>query len=188
MSTSVNITKRVRQRKLKSGEVVVMTRWVVNYRAPQTGQRRQLFFDRAGDAQQKRNKIITEIGTGIYSSSGKSLTVGEAMQHWLENRNADIKASTLDGYRYYAGYVIGPLLIGSQFERTTFTRKGTRPDGSRLLPLLGTVKISDLTTGEIRSWHRTLSSEVSTYTANRAKAYLAGALALAAEDLNVRPR
>jgi integrase len=49
------------------------------------------------------------------------------------------------------------------------------------------VKLQDLTTSEIRAWHRTLSSEVSIYSANRAKMYLAAALALAAEDMNIRP-
>ncbi len=187
MHTSVNITKRVRRRKLKSGELTIMTRWVINYREPKTGQRRQLFFERAGDAQQKRDQIITEIGTGNYSASWKDLTVDGAMQHWLENRNAEIKAGTLEAYRYYTGYIVVPLLAGSQAERTRFTRTGERVEGSRLLPLLGKVKISDLTTGDIRTWHRTLTTEVSAYTANRAKAYLASALALAAEDLNVRP-
>lgn len=187
MRTSVNITKRVRRRRLKSGAIAVMTRWVVNYREPKTGKRRQFFFERAGDAQQKRNELITQIGTGTYSNSGRSLTVFEAMQHWLDNRGAEIKAGTLAGYRYYARYVIGPLLVGTQSERTKFTRAGERAHGSRLLPLLGHVKISDLTTGDIRAWHKTVTIQVSAYTANRAKSYLAGALALGAEDLNVRP-
>ena len=64
MSVTVNITKRERHRKLKSGALVSHTRWVINYREPQTGKRRQLFFARAADAQVRRNAIVTEIGTG----------------------------------------------------------------------------------------------------------------------------
>ena len=40
MPISVNITRRDRQRKLKSGAVVSQTRWVINYREPRTGKRR----------------------------------------------------------------------------------------------------------------------------------------------------
>ena len=43
MAFTVNVTKRERSRKLKSGERVIQTRWVVNYKEPRTGQRRQLF-------------------------------------------------------------------------------------------------------------------------------------------------
>ena len=61
------------------------------------------------------------------------------------------------------------------------------PQGTRLEPMLGHVKISELTTAEIRSWHKLLTREVGSFTANRAKLYLAAALTLAAEDYMVRP-
>jgi integrase len=83
--------------------------------------------------------------------------------------------------------VIGPLLAGTKAQRTEYTITGKLPDGARLLTMLGHVKIQDLTTGQIRAWHKTVSTEVSTYSANRAKRYLAAALALAAEDMNMRP-
>jgi hypothetical protein len=41
--------------------------------------------------------------------------------------------------------------------------------------MLGDIKIQDLTTGQIRTWHKTVSSEASAYSANRAKMYLAAA-------------
>ncbi len=187
MSVSVNITKRERRRKLKSGAVVVLTRWVVNYREPQTGKRRQLFFSRAADAQVRRNAIITEIGTGTYSESHRSVTIADAVRRWLANREGEIKNGSLTGYRQTAAYVIGPLLSGTKAQRTEYTLTGKLPEGTRLLPMLGHVKIQNLTTAQIRAWHRTVSSEVSAYSANRAKRYLAAALALAAEDMNMRP-
>ena len=58
MNCSVNITKRSRKRKLTSGAVVEQTRWVLNYREPRSGQRRQLFFEKQKDAQAKRNQIV----------------------------------------------------------------------------------------------------------------------------------
>jgi integrase len=52
---------------------------------------------------------------------------------------------------------------------------------------LGDVKVQDLSTGDIRAWHKTLVTEVGWYSANRAKMFLVSVLALAAEDLNIRP-
>ncbi|MDO8878828.1 MAG: site-specific integrase, partial [Pseudolabrys sp.] len=187
MSVSVNITKRERRRTLKSGAVVSLTRWVINYREPRTGKRRQLFFSRAADAQARRNAIVTEIGTGTYSENSKSVTVADAVQRWLANRDGEIKAGSLAGYRDTATYVIGPLVSGTKAQRVEYTRSGKLPEGTRLLPMLGHVKLQDLTTGQIRAWHKTVSVEVGAYSANRAKMYLAAALALAAEDMNMRP-
>ncbi len=187
MSRSVNITKRERRRKLKSGVVITHTRWVLNYREPQTARRRQLFFERARDAQIKRDEIITEIGSGTYFPSRNDVTVADAVKRWLANRAPDVKRGTQEGYEHYANYVIGPLLIGDQLQRTEYSKNGKVPTGARLVPLLGNIKLADLATSEIRAWHRTLSTEISAYAANRAKMYLAAALALAAEDINIRP-
>lgn len=52
--------------------------------------------------------------------------------------------------------------------------------------MLGPVRVADLTTADIRSWHLTLTAQVSSYTANVAKKYLRAALALAAEDHQLR--
>lgn len=68
MGTSVNLTKRERKRKLTSGAIVVQIRWVLNYREPRSGQRRQLFFEKQKDAQARRNQIIAEVETGTYSA------------------------------------------------------------------------------------------------------------------------
>jgi hypothetical protein len=64
---------------------------------------------------------------------------------------------------------------------------GQKPAGTRLVPMLGDIKVRDLATSEIRAWHKTLSAEVGWYSANRAKMFLGAVLALAAEDLNIRP-
>ncbi|MFX7914551.1 hypothetical protein ABTK35_19970, partial [Acinetobacter baumannii] len=53
--------------------------------------------------------------------------------------------------------------------------------------LLGHIKVQELTTSDIRAWHRMISTEVGAYTANRAKMFLNAALALNAEDTNTRP-
>jgi integrase len=91
------------------------------------------------------------------------------------------------GYRQSARYIIGPLLIGTPQQRGEFTDTGKKPEGARLEPMLGEIKIQELTTGEIRAWHKTVSTEVGPYSANRAKTFLGSVLSLAAEDTGTRP-
>ena len=188
MSNAVNLTKRVRKRKLKSGAVVTQQRWILNYREPRTGKRKQLFFERQKDAQAKRNEIIAQIETGSYADDrNKSVTVAEATRRWLADRAGEVKDGTLAGYRQTASYIIGPLLIGTPLQRCEFTATGKKPEGTRLVSMLGDLKVRDLSTADIRAWHKTVAAEVGWYSANRAKMFLNAVLALAAEDLNIRP-
>ena len=41
MTLNINLTRRVRRRKLKDGSVVEQTRYVLNWRDPRTGEREQ---------------------------------------------------------------------------------------------------------------------------------------------------
>jgi hypothetical protein len=125
MSTSVNITKRVRKRKLTTGAVVKQTRWVLNYREPRSGQRRQLFFDKHKDAQARRNQITAEVETGTYSEDrNRAVTIREIVRRWLESRDGEVKDGTLDGYRRAAANIVGPLLVGTAQQRTQRTVTG----------------------------------------------------------------
>ncbi|MCK1284096.1 site-specific integrase [Bradyrhizobium sp. 44] len=188
MSRSVNITRRERRRKLTSGAIVVQTRWVLNYREPRSGQRRQLFFERQKDAQARRNQIIAEIETSSYSEErSRAVTIREIVQRWLESREGEVKPGTLDGYRRAAANIVGPLLVGSSQQRTRFKLTGKQPEGTKIIPLLGRVRARELTTSDIRSWHKVLTTHVGAYSANRAKMFLVSVLSLAAEDLNIRP-
>lgn len=190
MSIAINITKRERHRRLKSGEVVVQTRYVLNFRDPVSGKRKQLFFERQKEAQHKASEIAAAVKMGTYAPSPSArleLTVDDAVKSWLDNCVGNVKERTLRGYRHVARSIVGPLLIGSKDQRTEYTMTGAVPKGTRLQALLGPVKVTDLTTADIRAWHKLLTKEVGSFTANRAKTYLQAALALAAEDHNIRP-
>ncbi|MFC1460581.1 tyrosine-type recombinase/integrase [Microvirga arabica] len=187
MSININITKRERTRRLKSGAVVVHTRYVLNFRDPRTGGRKQLFFERLKDAQRKAAEISAAVTTGTYAPERKAPTVADAVQSWLKDREGNVKERTLRGYRHVARYITDPLLIGTTKERAAYTVTGELPKGTRVEPLLGQVKIMELSTAQIRAWHKLLTQEVGAFTANRAKLYLAAALTLAAEDHHVRP-
>jgi hypothetical protein len=58
MTLNINLTRRVRRRKLKDGSVVQQIRFVLNWRDPRTGEREQRFFARQRDAQEKRAEFV----------------------------------------------------------------------------------------------------------------------------------
>lgn len=184
---NINITKRVRRRTQKTGERILQTRWVLSFRDPLTRARRQLFFERQKDAAEKRNELIGRVRDGSYVAEREKLTVADAVKRWLADREGETKPRTLRGYRFVAErYILGPLIKGSAKERVEYTtgRARGRPE---YIPMLGAVRISELTTADIRAWHKTLLQEVGAHSANRAKQYLGTALAIAAEDFNFRP-
>lgn len=183
---TASITKRDRRRRLSSGTIVVQTRYVVSFREPRTGRRKQLFFDRQKDAVAMRDALVTSVVTGTYAETQTNLTVAEVVKYWLDNRRDEVKPATWDSYQQAAGYIIGPLLVGTKLERHLYARTGGKPEGARLIEMLGPRPIADLSTADIRAWHKTLIAQVSAYTANVAKKYLRAALALAAEDFHLR--
>jgi hypothetical protein len=82
--------------------------------------------------------------------------------------------------------IIKPLLVGATAQqREIFTKTGEKPKAAKLEPLLGGIKINELTTADIRTWHRLIVQEVGQYSANRAKQFLNAALRLAEEDLRI---
>jgi integrase len=186
MSVAVSITKRERKRRLKSGATVLHTRYVVNFQEPETGQRRQFFFERHRDAVAKRDEILASVVTGSYAPPRAGPTVADLVEHWLESRRTQVKPGTWRSYHQAVGYITGPLLVGTKLQRHAFARTGVKPVTGELIELLGATRVSDLTTADIRNWHRTLCVQVSVYTANVAKKFLGAILALAAEDFNLR--
>ncbi|NEU14860.1 site-specific integrase [Methylobacterium sp. BTF04] len=187
-SFNINVTKRDRHRKLRSGEVVTNTRWVLNYKDPKSGQRVQLFFERQKEAIAKRNAIQAAVETRTYVPAREMITVAEAVALWLEGRRGEVKNQTLHGYEQGARYISEPLLVGATpAQRRAYTETGHIPVGALLKPTLGEIKIDRLGTADIRTWHKMLSREVGPSSASRARKYLGSALALAAEDLGIRP-
>jgi hypothetical protein len=151
-----SITKRVRRRKLRD-RVVEQTRWFVNYHDPHTGQRKLPSFETRREAEAFRAQLMAEVHSGVYIDSSRVPTVAEATEHWLANRKSEVKASTLDGYKVVAKAITGPLLEGTTQERGAYAISGELPRrGMRLLKMLGDVPVNELTTAQIRIWHKTV--------------------------------
>jgi len=186
MTANFNITRRVRRRKLQNGAVVQHTRHVLNYRDPKSGQRRQEFFERAKDAQARRSELLGQIASGSYVDDRTVPTVADAVEHWLADKAGKVKRSTLGGHKVVVRHISGPILCGSPEQRAAYAVGGKVPKGAKLLPMLGTTKLTELTTAAIRVWHGDVASRAGAYTANRAASLLRSILALAEEDFAVR--
>ena len=186
MQFAVSLTKRTRKRKLLGGATVLQTRYVLNYRDPKTGGRRQEFYELQKEAQNRRSELLVKVGSGSYVDERTVPTVAEAIDHWLADKVSNVKANTLAGYKVVTAHIRGPFLIAAKQARAEFTLTGERPVGAKFLPMLGAIKISDLTTAAIRTWHREVTEHAGAYTANRAKSHLKSILALAEEDYGVR--
>ncbi|MBN8544254.1 MAG: site-specific integrase [Alphaproteobacteria bacterium] len=187
MRIQVNITKRHQRRKLNDGSVKEYDRYVVNYRNPKTGKRVQQFYERQKEAQAAQRQILVDLDQGIFSNEKQNLTVAEAYDYWIKNRSMEIKRMTLRGYGCYLNYIVGPLLSGTPKQRMAHKLTGKIPPDCQLVPMLGDIKISELTTADIRAWHRQLSEMVGSYSARRSMQRLKTILGLAAEDYNLRP-
>lgn len=186
MDFKVTITKRTRKRKLISGATVLQDRYVLNYRDPKSGLRKQVFFERKRDAEARERELMKQVAEGSYVDPKAVPTIGEAIDHWLADKKGKVKPSTLTGYEVVCHCIRGPLLEGTAKERYEYSWTGKKPKNASFVKLLGDVKLSDLTTAMIRAWHRTLVEQCGHYTANRAKAHLKSILALAEEDFGVR--
>lgn len=193
MTLSINITKRMRRRKLASGENVEHLRYVMNWRDPRSGKREQRFFARQKDAVEARSKLLAAYERGSRSTTRTSLTVSDAIAAWLDVKRDVVRSNTFENYKFQSRYVTGPLASAEVRKALIYSGTGTDPRPNEQwseqsdMALLGHVKVQQLTTRDIRAWHRLISDEVSVYTANKALMILRASLALAAEDHDFRP-
>jgi integrase len=183
---NINITKRIRRRRYPNGVVVRLTRHVLNYSDPRTGRRRQEFFERVKDAQHRRSMLLGMVASDTYVDERAAPTVAESVDHWLADRAGKVKPNTLAGHRVVVSHISGPWLAGTREQRAAYSETGRVPKGVPLLPMLGKVRVTDLTTAAIRAWHRDVALHCGAYTANRAASLLRSVLALAEEDFGVR--
>src|SRR5271165_1545744 len=127
MTLNINLTRRVRRRKLKDGAVVEQTRYVLNWRDPRTGEREQRFFERQKDAQERRAEFVAAYDRGVYSASPKTVTVADAVEAWLETKRGTVRPITFQTYQFQSRYVVGPLPPSEARRAVITSGKGSRP-------------------------------------------------------------
>ncbi len=119
----------VRKRTWRSG-VTERTAWVVRY-TDQGGARHLKTFKTKKEADAEETKIRYEVSHGTHTADSASVTVAEAAERWIRGREIDgVERSTRDQYRQHIDLHINPLV--------------------------GTVKLSKLTTPRVNTFKETL--------------------------------
>jgi integrase len=120
----------VRRRTWKNSDGSRGEAWLVDY-TDQYGQRHTKNFDRRKDAEAYRAAVAVDVRKGIHLADSQSATVAEAAQLWLQSGDAaGLERTTLDGYRQHLAF--------------------------HIIPLIGAVKLSQLTVPAVRKFEDTL--------------------------------
>lgn len=182
-----NITKRAMRRKLKSGDTVVLDRYVLNYSDPYTHKRKSQFFGTRRDAEAELQRLHKAVAEGAPLDPGQSPKIVDAVQYWLKSCEGRVTAETLKTYNMIArNYIVGPAFEGTRAEKFIYRSEGTLPTGVKAVQLLGNLRVSELTTAQIRTWHQTVLKVSTPYLAKQAKKHLSTILAMVGEDFGIR--
>ena len=131
--------------------------------------------------------MIAEFAGERYFNPNVNPTVAEVVDHWLENKRGTVKPQTIREYLPLLKNITGPILQGSPQEKVHYALTAEKPHrDTKLLQMLSTFKVSELTTAQPRRWHNLVRVEAGHHTANRVMSMLKGILALAEEDYAIR--
>jgi integrase len=145
----------IRKREWTTAKGEARTAWVVDY-ADQGGQRRLKTFAKKKDADAFAATAKVEIRSGIHTADSASITVAEAGKLWIEaGEQSGLERSTLDAYRQ---------LLRLHVE-----------------PLLGNVKLSQLSAPMVRDFEDRLGNDRSIAMVRKARTALSALLSDAQE-------
>jgi integrase len=145
----------VRKRSWKGPQGELKESWIVDY-VDAAGERHIKTFARKREADAWHDTVGVDVRAGVHTPDSKSLTVAEAGQLWLQTaREAELERSTLEYYQQHLDLHIAPLL--------------------------GTVKLSQLTVPMVRTFEDRLRAGRSRAMVRKAIGSLASILADAQE-------
>jgi integrase len=129
--------------------------WIVDY-ADQHGARHMKTFPTQREAKAWHATTTIEVGRGVHTASSRSVTVVEAGRLWLKTAEKNkLERATIDHYRQHLNLHIGPLL--------------------------GNLKLSELSAPVVRQFEDRVAQKVSPPTARKLLTSLSGILADAQE-------
>lgn len=183
-----NITKRRIEQKNRDGQIFEYDRYLLNYNDPATGKRKIKRFNTRKEAEAAQNDLIRNADAMRRRKDGKTPTLGEAVEYWLDSKKQTILKGTHHAYTQVAhDYIIGPAIKGTIDDkyRYAITKKLT-PGVARVNMLGAHRKIEEITTAEIRMWFQRVLSVSTTYNARLAKKHLSSIFRLIEEDYEIR--
>src|SRR6516162_5536112 len=93
--------------------------WLVDY-TDQHGHRHTKNFDRKKDAEAYHAAVTVDVGKGIHLADSQSATVAEAGLLWLQSGDrAGLERTTLDSYRQHLTFHIDPLIGAVKLSQLT---------------------------------------------------------------------
>jgi integrase len=145
----------VRKRNWTNGDGSVSGAWVVTY-TDRAGKRRLKSFDRKKDADNFESAVSIDVRTGIHVPDSQSIMVVQAAKLWLEScEGAGLERTTVDAYRQHVEL--------------------------HIVPLLGAVKLSQLSVPMVRSFEDALRKDRSPAMVRKIRSSLGSLLADAQE-------
>ena len=123
----------VRKRTWTTSKGEVKEAWVADY-ADGQGDRHIATFERKKDAEAFIASAKVDVGKGVHTAPSKSVTVAEACALWLKTGEGNgLERTSIDSYRQHADL--------------------------HIIPFLGTIKLSALTTAGIRNFEDALRAK-----------------------------
>ncbi len=183
-----NITKRRIKQRNREGKVSEHDRYLLHYKDPATGNRRQKRFSTRKEAEAAQNKLIKNASAMKRRKNGKVPTLKEAVDYWLQTKEMSISKNTHRSYTQVAyDYILGPAVKGDIRQKYRYAITGKIPDGVETIKMLGAnTNVETITTAEIRMWYQRVLKASGTYNAKLAKKHLSSIFRLIEEDYEVR--
>jgi integrase len=183
-----NITKRHIKQKNREGKIFEYERYILHYNDPSTGKRRMERYDTRKDAEFAQNELIKNSDAMRRRKDGKTPTLREAVDHWLQSKKLSIQRGTHHAYTQVAyDFILGPAIKGTLYQKYRYALTKKLPEGIQRVDMLGGHrKIEEITTAEIRMWCQRVLSVSSTYNAKVAKKHLSSIFRLIEEDYEIR--
>ena len=93
--------------------------WIVDY-TDQRGERHIKTFDRRKDADATHAEVTVDVHRGTHTPDSKSVVVAQAARLWLESSDAaGLERATIDSYRQHVNFHITPLLGAVKLSQLT---------------------------------------------------------------------
>jgi integrase len=100
----------VRKRSWRTQKGEIKEAWIVDY-ADQRGERHIKTFVRKRDADAYHARVAVDVGAGIHTADGRSITIAEAGRLWIENGEAaKLERGTLEQYQRHLDLHISPFI------------------------------------------------------------------------------
>lgn len=182
-----NITKRKVKARHRDGAISVHDRYLLHYKDPAIGKRREVRFNTRKEAEVAQNALIRNAEELAHRRAAPP-TLREAVEYWLRSKEGAVATHTYSNYQQLAKqWIIGPAYACTMEERRKIGITGKVPKHISIVPMLGGDRpIDEIRTAEIRMWVLKMIEISTPYVAKCARKALSSIFRLIEEDFDIR--